>query len=426
MKGWKEVFVSDIGRVITGNTPPRKNPELYGNHTIFIKPTDISEEKKYTKYPEECYSDLGFKKYKNSLIPKGSTCVVTIGSIGKKMTKAHIDCFINQAMNAIVPFYEYDEEFVYYVLKYNLQQLKSLDSGTASGRENVSKSSFSSIKVNVPIDKTIQTKIGNILSTYDSLIENNLRRIQLLEELAKLIYKEWFVKFRVKGEQLKVNEETGLPEGWRSRPLNEIADIISGFAFKSVDYVKDGKFKIVTIKNVQDGYFVSNTTDTLLEVPNKVKLKQNLKTGDIILSLTGNVGRSCLVYGENYLLNQRVAKIIPKLEINKGFIYALLRNERTITKLENLSNGAAQQNLSPVNMGNMEIILPNTTMLKEFSNQINPVISLICQLNIENHQLKESRDILLPRLMNGKVKIEGLEEKELTLAAEPNILYNNR
>ena len=150
MKGWKEVKISDLGKVITGNTPPRKNPELYGNHTIFIKPTDISEDVKYTRYPEECYSDLGFKKYKNSLIPKGSSCVVTIGSIGKKMTKAHCDCFIYQAMNAVIPYEDYDEEFVYYVLKYNLGQLKALDSGTASGRENVSKSSFSSIKVFVP------------------------------------------------------------------------------------------------------------------------------------------------------------------------------------------------------------------------------------------------------------------------------------
>jgi type I restriction enzyme S subunit len=121
MIGWKEVSISDIGKVITGNTPPRKNPELYGNHTIFIKPTDISEGEKYTRNPEECYSELGFQKYKNSLIPRGSTCVVTIGSIGKKMTKAHCDCFINQAVNAVVPYPNYDEEFVYYVLKHNLE-----------------------------------------------------------------------------------------------------------------------------------------------------------------------------------------------------------------------------------------------------------------------------------------------------------------
>ena len=92
--------------------------------------------------PEESYSEEGYKKYRRSLIPKGATCVVTRGSIGKKMTMAHCDCFINQEMNAIVPSADYDPEYVYYVVKNNVHRLKSLDSGTASGRENVSKSAF--------------------------------------------------------------------------------------------------------------------------------------------------------------------------------------------------------------------------------------------------------------------------------------------
>lgn len=78
------VRVGDLGKVITGNTPPRSNPELYGNYIPFIKATDISENEKYTYTPEEYYSEEGFRKYKTSLIPKHSTCVVTIGSIGKK------------------------------------------------------------------------------------------------------------------------------------------------------------------------------------------------------------------------------------------------------------------------------------------------------------------------------------------------------
>ena len=99
----KKVCIGDLGTIITGNTPPRNRPELYGNHTPFIKATDISESEKYTYNPEEYYSEEGYNKYIKSLIPKGATCVVTIGSIGKKMTMAHCDLFINQAMNAIIP-----------------------------------------------------------------------------------------------------------------------------------------------------------------------------------------------------------------------------------------------------------------------------------------------------------------------------------
>jgi type I restriction enzyme S subunit len=404
---WKLIKISDLGKVVTGNTPPRKNPEYYGEHTIFIKPTDISEDEKYTYQPEECYSDLGFRKYKSSLIPTGSTCVVTIGSIGKKITKAHCDCFINQAMNAVIPNDNFDQEFVFYVLKYNLGQLKMLDSGTASGRENVSKSSFANIKINVPKSKDVQSRIGKILASYDDLIENNFKRIKILEEIAQRTYEEWFVKFRVNGEQLPMDEATGLPVGWKLQPFNTIVEIISGYPFKSSDYVEDGKFKIVTIKNVQDGYFVPETTDSLFEIPTKVKAEQVLNTSDIIVSLTGNVGRICLVYGDNYLLNQRVAKVVPLVEYSKAYVYFLLRSKAMITSLENLSNGAAQQNLSPINMGNMKVNIPDKKLIEKFGELGNRIIDLISKLNLENQKLKQSRDILLPRLMSGTLNVES-------------------
>ena len=130
----KIVTISELGIIITGNTPPRSNPKLYGNYTPFIKATDISETEKYTYHPEEYYSEEGYNKYIKSLIPKGSTCVVTIGSIGKKMTMAHCDLFINQAMNAIIPNENFDNEYVYYAVKNILPNIKMLDSGTASGR----------------------------------------------------------------------------------------------------------------------------------------------------------------------------------------------------------------------------------------------------------------------------------------------------
>ena len=188
---WEKVEIGQLGEVITGNTPPRKNPELYGDYIPFIKPTDMEIDRRYTLNPEECYSELGFEKYRKSLILKGSTCVVTIGSIGKKMTQAYTDCFINQAVNAVSPNKNYDKDFVYYLLKNNLYKVKGSDSVTSSGRENVSKSSFSSIDVKVIKDLPTQRKIASILSAYDELIENNLKRIKLLEEATRIAYKQF-------------------------------------------------------------------------------------------------------------------------------------------------------------------------------------------------------------------------------------------
>lgn len=416
MKGWRKIKIEDLGKVVTGNTPPRKNPELYGSHTLFIKPTDVSEDTRYTLNPEECYSELGYKKYIKSLIPKGSTCVVTIGSIGKKITQAHCDCFINQAMNAVIPNKNFDPNFVYYLLKHNLHSVKALDSGTASGRENVSKSSFSSIELFVPNELETQIEIGNKLSVIDDLIENNSKRIKLLEETTQITFEEWIMRFNPNGQKLKTNKVTGLPVGWERKKLNEMAELVSGFAFKSSDYVKDGKNKIVTIKNVQDGFFVPIVTDTLYSIPTKVKEKHHLKTGDIILSLTGNVGRVCLVFGQNYLLNQRVAKIVPKARKNFGFIYTWLRNKNTLLNLENLSNGAAQQNPSPVDMGNMEMIVPSEDILNSFSKVVNPLLELVCNLYNQNSLLKESLEVLLPQIMAGKITVGAAEKKVVSIS----------
>ena len=196
----KKIKIQDIGKIITGNTPPRSNPELYGTFIPFIKATDIIESSKFTYYPEEGYSELGFQKYQNSLICKGATCVVTIGSVGKKLTMAHCDCFINQAMNAVIPNDNYDDEYIYYLLKNNIYKLKMLNSGTASGRENISKSAFSNMEIEVILDKEKQIIIGKILSTYDDLIENNQKQIKLLEEAAQRLYKEWFVDLHFPGK----------------------------------------------------------------------------------------------------------------------------------------------------------------------------------------------------------------------------------
>ena len=122
------VRLRDIGKIVTGNTPPTSKPEFYGDYMPFIKATDISLDSKTTLVTEQSYSKRASEKYKESLVPKGSTCVVTIGSIGKKMTYAHKDLFVNQAINAIIPSPKYDNEYIYYNVKYSvLPQLKKLD-----------------------------------------------------------------------------------------------------------------------------------------------------------------------------------------------------------------------------------------------------------------------------------------------------------
>ena len=115
----REITVRELGRVVTGHTPPTKKREYYGNVYPFVKPTDMNIGEKYTYVTDEGYSELGYEKYKTSLIPKGATCVVCIGTLGDKMTMAHCDLFTNQSVNSIIPSEYFDNHYVFYLLKYN-------------------------------------------------------------------------------------------------------------------------------------------------------------------------------------------------------------------------------------------------------------------------------------------------------------------
>jgi type I restriction enzyme S subunit len=285
-----------------------------------------------------------------------------------------------------------------------------------AAQPNANAKVLTSFKFPIP-KKTIQEHIANILSNYDDLIDINQRRIQLLEEAARLLYREWFVYFRFPGhENVKIVD--GIPEGWRKEDLSGVVNFLGGYPFKSKLYQKNGKYGIVTIKNVQQGKFVSECTDYLNEIPNKMKKHCFLKKGDILISLTGNVGRVCLVYGGNYLLNQRVAKIEPKSKVFKSFIYWMFDNSIIQKKIENLSYGAAQQNLSPIKLGKLKVILPTQKFINLFDDIANFINNEIVQLYIQNQKLAQARDLLLPRLMSGKIDVSEFDKGSIPVESE--------
>ncbi len=259
---------------------------------------------------------------------------------------------------------------------------------------------LSSIELVLPSLKE-QKRIADILSAYDDLIENNQKQIKLLEEAAQRLYKQWFIDLRYPGHETTPIVD-GLPEGWRKDTVDSIVSLLSGFAFKSDSFSENGVFKIVTIKNVQDGTFDGENVSLIDEIPAKMPEHCILNSGDILLSLTGNVGRVCMVVGEKYLLNQRVAKLKSDYP---SFTYCLFRSKDMFDEMNNLANGAAQQNLSPIRTGQIKITVPSVDMLKMFENRIGPLISRMLILWEQNKSLTQSRDRLLPKLMNGELEV---------------------
>lgn len=381
--------MEQIGTIITGNTPPRKNPELYGNYTPFIKPTDIDIDRRYTPNPEECYSELGFEKYKKSLIPKGATCVVTIGSIGKKITQAITDCFVNQAINAVIPNDNYDKDFVFYLLKNNLDKVKGLDSGTSSGRENVSKSSFSSIEVIVPPLPT-QRCIASILSAYDDMIENNMRRVGLLEEMARVRYKEIVAG----GEMEEFFIENVCETLGGGTPATNNSSFWDGgdiLWFSPTDLTKHNSIVLLDSEK--------KITETGLH-KSSAKL---LPPKTILMTSRASIGYFGLI-NKAVCTNQGFINIIPFNKNHRAFILFDLKDRKE--EIIGNANGATFLEISKTKFRQMKIKLPkNENVLINFEKKFEITFSLIENLLKQTALLREARDLLLPRLMSGEVEL---------------------
>ena len=263
-----------------------------------------------------------------------------------------------------------DLDFVYYYLSQDSVKIElASKAGGAANQANISPTDIKNLSIPFPSIQ-VQRKISSVLKTYYDLIENNQKQIKLLEEAAQRLYKEWFVDLRFPGyENTPIID--GVPQGWRLDEIKSVVSLLSGYAFKSSDFVDDGKYKIVTIKNVQDGNFDGQNVNAISEIPSKMPSHCILNDGDILLSLTGNVGRVCLVNGENYLLNQRVAKLDSKYS---SYAYCLFRSKDMFDTMNNLANGAAQQNLSPIRTESLRILIPNDELMKAFENIVLPMI----------------------------------------------------
>ena len=293
-----------------------------------------------------------------------------------------------------------DSTFLYYVLSDDsfFDHMMSSANGTKMPRGN--RKLIPSFEIPLPPLST-QHRIASILSRYDSLIENYQKQLKLLEEAAQRLYKEWFIDLRFPGHENTMIVD-GVPEGWEKKPVKTIIELQSGYAFKSSAFMDDGIYKIVTIKNVKDGAFDGENVSKIASIPEKMPKHCILENGDILLSLTGNVGRVCIVNGKNYLLNQRVAKLKSAY---KAYTYCLFRSRDMFIEVNNLANGAAQQNVSPIRIGEMKILIPEKKWLDDFERTVSNYILGIITLQSQIRFLTEVRDRLLPKLMSGEIAV---------------------
>ena len=399
----KIITVSELGDVVTGHTPPTSKREYYGDYIPFIKPTDISIDSKYTYAPEEYYSQLGYEKYKKSLIPKGATCVVCIGTLGEKMTMSACDCFTNQSINTIIPNENYDNEYVYYLLKYNLDKVKARNRGTASGREFVSKSSFLGMELEVHENISTQKRIGEILSSYDKLIENNQQQINLLEEVAQRLYKEWFVDLRFPGHET-TSITDGIPEGWLINEVADFGEIVTGKTpSTSKEEYYGGNIPFVKIPDMHSRVFPVTTEVCLTKEGANTQKNKYIPRNSLMVSCIATVGLVNIAL-EECQTNQQINSVILYNERDLYFLYFTLKQMKDL--LDGVgSNGATMTNVNKTKFGKIPVVCPTGELRTAFFEWCEPVFRKIENLSRNIILLQEARDSLLPKLMNGEIEV---------------------
>ncbi|CAD0004264.1 restriction endonuclease subunit S [Flavobacterium chungangense] len=303
-----------------------------------------------------------------------------------------------------------DSRFIYYYLSKDdfFDYMMAGSNGTKMPRGN--KKSIPEYKIELPPLPT-QRKIASILSGYDDLIENNLKRIKLLEEKAQLTYEEWFVKMRFPGyETAKFDEVTGLPNGWDKVKLDEITDYIGrGISPK---YVEEGGFPIINQKCIRDNK-VDKTFCKLTSTSKKIHQDKILQSFDILINSTGTgtLGRVAQILSVNEIITVDThVTIVRAIEsISKIFLGRTI--EYNQGRIEKLGKGATNQiELSKHDLGELILIdLPTLELQDLYETTFMPNYQVIDNLIIQNRLLKEARDILLPRLMSEMIDVEELE-----------------
>ncbi|MDB4138634.1 restriction endonuclease subunit S [Methylophilaceae bacterium] len=304
-----------------------------------------------------------------------------------------------------------DSDFIYYLSQTESFKNNAINSMVgASGRQRADNKFVAKTKINLPPLPT-QQKIAKILSNYDDLIENNLKRIKLLEESARLTYEEWFLRFRIDGKKLDIDPESGLPFGWEKKSITQ-CDAFKQDNRKLKEF--DGEKLYYATADV-DGTEITVDGEIIkwLNKPSRAQIKPNNNT--VWFARMSNTYKVLCFNNKNTnlqdssVLSSGFAGFNAKNDSCLPFLYFTI-NSKFFHDLKDLyATGATQVSLNNDSMSYIKIIEPRSELIEKFGNKTLPLIEEISNLRSKNQLLKEARDILLPRLMTGMIDTDKLK-----------------
>ena len=305
-----------------------------------------------------------------------------------------------------------DQNYVYYLsLTDTIRKPAEKSMVGASGRQRANLETVRKIEIEIPKSLIEQQKIATILSNYDDLIENNTKRIELLEKIAKLIYEEWFVKFNFPGhEKVKmVDSELGrIPEGWKVEELSKTIDniVLGGTPARKNSEYWGGKIHWIKSGKLNDLRVLEGTETITQEGLNKSATKM-MPVRTVLIAITGAILIS--LSERRVCANQSVIGLHGSKYFSQEYLYLYQKNN--IHQFISKMSGSAQQHINKEIVSSSKILVPSKNLIKQFDQIIIPIFNEISNLLFKNQNLTKTRDLLLPKLITGKVDVSKLEIK---------------
>ena len=408
MSEWKKVKLGEIcERVTSGGTPKANVSSYYNPPTIpWLKTKEVN----YCRITEtENYiSEEGLKNSSAKLISPNSVIIAMYGQgdTAGRIAINKIPLATNQACcNLTIDKSKADYEFIYYQLCTLYDKLVSLKAGAA--QPNLNARIIKNLEIIMP-SLPIQYCIANILSRYDSLIENYQKQIKLLGEAAQRLYKEWFIDLHFPGhENTKIVD--GVPEGWERKKISDVCTMIGAGSTPSRRnnaYWDDGNIRWVKTKELLDNW-IFDTEEYITEEGLNNSSTKMFPVNTILMAIYASptLGRLGIL-AQECCCNQAALGLVANEKLI-SWVWLYLKLFELRDEFNAVARGAGQQNISGVVVKNWEITVPNKKTIEDFAKMAKPYFENAKSLQSQLRLLTEARDRLLPKLMSGEINVES-------------------
>ena len=301
-------------------------------------------------------------------------------------------------------------KYLYYYLTQReiVEYLHSIAEGTVSTYPSIQPKDIEKISIDMP-DLDEQKAIASVLSAYDDLIEKNNRKIEILQDMAEELYKEWFVRFRFPGYKTAKFTD-GIPDGWEYKPFSKIATFERGVSYSSDEIDCEDGINLINLKNINSygGFRLDGTK----KYNGKYRDGQVVKCGDLVMGVTDmtqdrrTVGAVALIphFDNTCVISADLVKL--NSDIDNLFIYSLCRYGYYSKFFSQFANGSNVLHLKPSSLRNQKMLIPREDLIDSYVKVVRQINDTVNNLNRENDNLKQQRDLLLPRLMSGKLEVK--------------------